>query len=70
MDNRENNLLSYIGEPWLKYDLATLAQTHHVSEYYNKRMDGMRLLVNGQGVTVEERETYNHEIRWYDLLLH
>ena len=70
MDNREDNLETYIGEPGLQQDLAALTQTGHVSEYYNTRMDRMRSLMSGQDVTVEERAAYDSEIRRYTILLH
>ena len=69
MDNREDNLETYIGEPGLQQDLAALTQTGHVSEYYNTRMDRMPSLMSGKCVTVEERAAYNSEIHWYNLLL-
>ena len=70
MNSREGNLSSYIGEPGMKADLAILKQTQHVSEYYNKRMDRMRSLMNEPGVSRVEIEAYNLEIYRYTFLLH
>ena len=70
MDNREDNLLTYIVEPGLLHDLTTLAQTVHVSAYYNTRMGRMRSPMSGQDAIVEERAAYNSQIRQHNPLLH
>ena len=58
MNDHEDNLLTYIGEPDFLHDPATLAHTGHVNVYYNIRMGRMCSLMSGQCITVEERSAY------------